>query len=526
MSHRDELMSVLVSQGYLSNDIISQAIAEHLKVPYVDLRAHDPKKELLLEVPEDIARKFRVIVFEKDKKDVSVATDDPANPETEKALSKVFPGLKMKLFFAGTITIDEMLTRYNQSLQERFTEICKKTEHVAPALLDAIFSDAVAAYASDIHFEPYLGKVLVRFRVDGVLRDMAFLEKAYYDNVLNRIKVSSNIRLDMHAKTQDGSMQFVKDSIKIDLRTSIIPTIEGEKVVMRVLSSYVKGLGLEDIGFSKENQKLIYDAANKPFGMIIVTGPTGSGKSTTLYSLLKILNKEDVNITTIEDPVEYKMKGLNQIQVNSFANLTFAQGLRSIVRQDPDIILVGEIRDEETAEIAVNAALTGHLLFSTFHANDAATTIPRLLNMRIQPYLLASTLELVVAQRLVRTICPKCKYSVDTDTKTICGEHPGFEHFFPEKELTLFAGKGCPACGNSGYKGRSAIFEFIHITPAMQDLITTSPSTQEIWELARKEGARTLFEDGIDKVKNGVTTLDELLRVAEAPKDILQKKSK
>ena len=210
--------------------------------------------------------------------------------------------------------------------------------------------------------------------------------------------------------------------------------------------------------------------------------------------------------------------------MNSFANLTFAQGLRSIVRQDPDIILVGEIRDEETAEIAVNAALTGHLLFSTFHANDAATTIPRLLNMKIQPYLLASTLELVVAQRLVRKICHKCKYSVDADIKAICKEHPGFEVFFPEKQLTLFAGKGCPECGNSGYKGRSAIFEFIHNTSAMQDLITTRPSTQEIWELARKEGARSLFEDGIDKVKNGVTTLEELLRVAEAPKDLMKKK--
>ena len=320
-------------------------------------------------------------------------------------------------------------------------------------------------------------------------------------------------------------MQFVKGTVKIDLRTSIIPTIEGEKVVMRVLSSYVKGLGLEDIGFSKENQRMMIEAANKPFGMIIVTGPTGSGKSTTLYSLLKILNEEDVNITTIEDPVEYKMKGLNQIQVNSFANLTFAKGLRSIVRQDPDIILVGEIRDEETAEIAVNAALTGHLLFSTFHTNDAATTVPRLLNMKIQPYLLASTLELIIAQRLVRKICSKCKYSVDMASADICHEHPGFEQFFPEQRLTLFAGKGCHSCGGSGYKGQCAIFEFIQNTPALQDLITTSPSTQEIWDLARKEGTKTLFEDGIDKVKNGVTTLDELLRVAEPPKNLIKKES-
>lgn len=274
ISHRDELLSVLITGGYISSDIIGQAIAEYLKVPYVDLRAHDPSKELMITLPEETARKFRSIVFEKTESSVSIASDDPTNAELLPALKQVFQNLQIDLHYAATNSIDEMMNRYNKSLQERFEEIYAKGEHIAPELLDAIFGDAIALYVSDIHFEPYANKVLIRFRIDGVLRDMAVLTRASYDNILNRIKVLSGIRLDLHAQTQDGSMQFKKDSLKIDLRTSIIPTVEGEKIVMRVLSSYVKGLGLADIGFSKENQKLMTEAANKPFGMIIVTGPT------------------------------------------------------------------------------------------------------------------------------------------------------------------------------------------------------------------------------------------------------------
>ena len=254
--------------------------------------------------------------------------------------------------------------------------------------------------------------------------------------------------------------------------------------------------------------------------MILTTGPTGSGKTTTLYALLKIVNSPDVNITTIEDPVEYKVLGVNQIQVNRETNLTFAKGLRSIVRQDPDIILVGEIRDKETAEIAVNAALTGHLLYSTFHANDAATAIPRLLDMGIQPFLLASTLEIIVAQRLVRKICDHCRHSVTKSGKDFnTPQLRALNKYFGSKTTTFYEGKKCGACGDTGYKGRTAIFEFILITPEMQNLILHAPSAQEIWKLARKEGSKTLFEDGIEKVKTGVTTVEELLRVAEPPKN-------
>jgi type II secretory ATPase GspE/PulE/Tfp pilus assembly ATPase PilB-like protein len=312
------------------------------------------------------------------------------------------------------------------------------------------------------------------------------------------------------------------------MRTSIIPIVEGEKVVLRVLGSYVQGLTFNDLGLTEKNQNLLREAADKPFGMILVVGPTGSGKTTTLYSLLKMLNTPDTNITTIEDPVEYKVQGLNQIQVNMITGLTFARGLRAIVRQDPDIILVGEIRDLETAEISVNAALTGHMLLSTFHANDAATAVPRLLDMGIEPFLLSSTMNLIIAQRLVRKICDHCKYSViktpaDFDTPQLKGVA---KYFNGGKNITLYEGKKCEACGFTGYKGRTSIYELIKITPNLQELLVKRPSAQEIWILARKEGARSVFEDGVDKVKSGLTTVEELIRIAPPPDILIQETDK
>jgi type II secretory ATPase GspE/PulE/Tfp pilus assembly ATPase PilB-like protein len=303
------------------------------------------------------------------------------------------------------------------------------------------------------------------------------------------------------------------------MRISILPTLNGEKVVIRLLSQYVRSFSFNDLGLSQHDQELLMKAINKPFGMILVTGPTGSGKTTSLYALLKLLNSPDVNITTIEDPVEYKMPGINQIQVNSQTNLTFAKGLRSIVRQDPDIILVGEIRDQETAETAVNAALTGHLLLSTFHANDAATAVPRLLDMDIEPFLLSSTLEVLIAQRLVRKICDQCRFSTSLSKEEVKKTIPAdVQKYFTGKHIVLYQGKGCASCGNTGFRGRTAIYEFIEVTPEIQELILQNPSTAQIWKIARKQGSVTLFEDGIEKVKNGITTLEELLRMAEPPK--------
>ncbi|MBT4448047.1 MAG: type II/IV secretion system protein, partial [Candidatus Komeilibacteria bacterium] len=273
-----------------------------------------------------------------------------------------------------------------------------------------------------------------------------------------------------------------------------------------------------NLGLSIKHQEILEEEARKPFGMILVTGPTGSGKTTTLYALLKLLNKPEVNITTIEDPVEYKIPGINQIQINNQTNLSFAKGLRSIVRQDPDIILVGEIRDEETAEISVNAALTGHLLLSTFHSNDAATAIPRLLDMEVEPFLLASTLELVIAQRLARRICEHCRVSINKEDKVIKKLIKNIDPKLADKISTLYKGKGCNICSDTGYSGRTALYEIIKVSAEMQDLILQNPSKQQLWDLAQKQGSVSLFEDGLEKVKSGVTTLEELMRVSPPSK--------
>jgi len=517
-THHVSFIEYLLQENFITKDLLGQAIAESFKVSYADLNSAPPTPEQVKKIPEDIAKKYRAVIFSEEKYKIVIATDTPDDKNLLPELTKLFAGKSLSVAYSLTEDIDASFVNYQKSLETRFSKIIESKGRVAPELLEEIFEDALVFHASDIHFEPQRKEVLVRFRVDGVLHEAGRIPKEYYENILNRIKVQSGMRIDEHFSAQDGSLQYTKDTTVVDLRTSIVPTVEGEKVVLRVLSAYVQGFSLGDLGLSSEHQQLIEQAAEKPFGMILVAGPTGSGKTTTLYALLKIVNSPDVNITTIEDPVEYKVIGVNQIQVNPQTNLTFAKGLRSIVRQDPDIILVGEIRDEETAEIAVNAALTGHLLYSTFHANDAATAIPRLLDMGIEPFLLASTLEVIVAQRLVRKICDHCKHSVTKSLKDF--ETPQLKatlSYFEDKSTTLYEGKKCEACGHTGYKGRTAIFEFIHITPEMQNLILHSPSTQEIWQLARKEGSKTLFEDGLEKVKAGITTLEELLRVAEPP---------
>lgn len=517
-SHHASFIEYLFQENLITKDLLGQAIAESFKVPYADLNSTVPAPEQVQKIPEEIAKKYRAVIFFEEKDKVVVTTDAPQDKNLLPELEKLLIGKKVSIAYSLSEDIDAAFVHYQKSLETRFSKIIESKGRVAPELLEEIFDDAIVFHASDIHFEPFLKDVLVRFRVDGVLHEAGRIPKEFYENILNRIKVQSGMRIDEHFSAQDGSLRYVKDNTTVDMRTSIVPTVEGEKVVLRVLSAYVQGFSLGGLGFSSAHQEFLEQAAKKPFGMILVVGPTGSGKTTTLYALLKIVNSPDVNITTIEDPVEYKVIGVNQIQVNPQTNLTFAKGLRSIVRQDPDIILVGEIRDNETAEIAINAALTGHLLYSTYHANDAATAIPRLLDMGIEPFLLTSTLEVIVAQRLVRKICDHCRYGVtkkSSDFNTI--QFKSAVSYFSDKSITLYQGKGCDMCGHTGYKGRTAIFEFIRITPEMQDLILRSPSTKEIWKLARKEGSKTLFEDGIEKVKAGVTTLEELFRVAEPP---------
>ncbi len=518
-ANRVTALNYLESEGIINKNIIGQALAESYDVDYADLDSNSPDSKQIAKIPENLAKKLRVVLYREDKEEVIVTTDNPAQESLESELQKIFPNKKVIFVFSLPEHLDAVLSSYQKNLEKKFLKIISDGRQIAPLILETTFEDAITLHVSDIHFEPGAQEVLVRFRIDGVLHDVAKMPKEQYENVLNRIKVQSGIRLDEHYSAQDGAMQYKRrqDNTVIDLRVSIVPVVEGEKVVLRILSSYIEGLVLSELGFLPNHRLILEEAIKKPFGMIMVAGPTGSGKTTTLYALLKILNQSDVNITTIEDPVEYKMRGVNQIQVNSATNLTFAQGLRSIVRQDPDIILVGEIRDEETAEIAVNAALTGHLLLSTFHSNDAATVIPRLLDMKIEPFLLASTFELIVAQRLVRKICVHCKESESISGKSIFEKNKNLQGFFEDKEYTLYKGKGCIACDHTGYLDRTALFEIIQMTPELKELILKNPSSQSVWDLARNQGTKSIFEDGVEKVKNGVTTLEELLRVALPP---------
>ena len=524
-THRESnLVDYFLNSGLVTREILGHVIAESFGVPYADLGSIRPPREQVLKIPETTAKKHRVILFSEDDRGFVVATDDPSQPDLMLKLKQILPvGMgksrkEITIVYAFPEDINQTLIHYKQPLKTLFTKIIETHERVAPEIIEEILEDAIVHRASDVHFEPQEKEVLVRFRIDGVLQEAGRIPKEYYENILNKIKVQSRLRIDEHYSAQDGAMRYIRKSGSkqaIDMRISIAPTLDGEKIAIRLLSQYVRSFTLDDLGLSPEDQKIVTESAKRPFGMILVTGPTGSGKTTTLYALLKILNRPDVNITTIEDPVEYKILGVNQIQVNPQTNLTFAEGLRSIVRQDPDVVLVGEIRDNETAEISVNAALTGHLLLSTFHANDSATAVPRLIDMEVEPFLLASTLELIVAQRLIRKICENCRQSKSMKLRDIDKILPNAKLYFSDKrEVTFYEGKGCNVCGNTGYRDRTAVYEFIRVTREIQDLILTSPSADQIWKIAKAQGSHSLFEDGLRKVKDGTTTLEELLRVA------------
>ena len=496
----------------INNNILGQIIAEWFKLPYFNLSSKPATTEQVLKIPEEIAKKYRVVFIKEDDKDVVITTDDPKGLIAHAQTLKQFFGKKnIQLNYSLAEDIDSAFKNYKRSLKARFIEIINSGRGIAPEIIEEIFNDALQYLSSDIHFEPQENEVVVRFRIDGVLQEVGRFAKKYYENILNRIKVQAYLRTDEHFSAQDGAIRYVKNDVTINMRVSILPTLDGEKIAIRLLSENIRSFSLDDIGLSSDHQAIIMEASKKPFGMIVITGPTGSGKTTTAYSILKVLNNSGVNITTIEDPVEYKIPGINQIQVNPLTNLTFAKGLQSIVRQDPNIILVGEVRDEETAQIAIGSALTGHLLLSTFHSNDAATAIPRFIDLGVSPFLLASTLELIVAQRLVQKICVNCRINDEVKERDI---KKFFTDEYLEKKMTLYKGAGCKSCNNTGYRGRTAIFEFIHITPEMHDLILKNPSAKQIWDLAKSQGARSLFQDGLEKVKAGITTLEELLRVA------------
>ena len=382
-------------------------------------------------------------------------------------------------------------------------------------LVDNLIEFSYWARASDIHIKPEEDRVLVRLRIDGSLHDSFVFPKSIHSEVITRIKVLAGMRTDEHQAAQDGRFKTDLKTVhqKFDVRVSVVPTYYGEDAVMRLLVEQVEIRGIDDMPMSQADLKRLHHAIEKPYGMILATGPTGSGKTTTLYTILRNLSQPDVSIITIEDPVEYSLSGINQIQVNARTGLTFADGLRSILRQDPDIIMVGEIRDKETAGIAVNAALTGHLLLTTIHTNDAATTLPRLLDMGIEPFLIASTVNIAIGQRLIRTICQKCK----AKRKVSEVEFKSLVEFIPKAVLgtsrEFFQGTGCDKCGNSGYSGRTGIYEILEVEDEIREAIMKRVNATEIKKIAQRKGMTTMIEDGFRKAKEGITTIEEILRV-------------
>lgn len=512
--YRGSLIDYLFYKEIISKDMLGQAIADYFNIPYSDLNSKIPPKEQVLLIPEDVAKKFRAVLFSENKNKIIIATDNPDNPDLKNTMQSLFPNKKIIISFSISEDIDDIFINYTKGLKIDFSEIMSGKNISAPDVIDKILERAISLKVSDIHFEPEEDRVNLRFRIDGVLQEVGEIPKEYYENIVSRLKIQAKLRIDEHFSAQDGAIRYLSASYKeqIDLRISIIPLLEGEKIVIRILSSYVRDLTLNNIGLSENLQKEILKSIKKPFGMILVTGPTGSGKTTTLYSLIKIINTKKINITTIEDPVEYKIKGVNQIQVNDQTNLTFAKSLRSIMRQDPNIIFVGEIRDFETAEIATNAALTGHLLLSTFHANDASSVIPRLIDMGIEPFLVGSTIELIISQRLVRRTCDFCKVSYSLSLDDLEKMDPIVRKYFKEKD-NLYKGKGCESCSFTGFKGRVGVFEFLSSSPELQDLISKNSSAKDILKFIKKKKISSMFDDGIEKVKSGITTIDELLRV-------------
>lgn len=517
----------LVDLDLIVDENLGKIIADSLKVPFIDLKREKIPEELLKIIPQKTAQAQKVIVFDQGNEILKIAMADPENLKIQEEIKKA-TDKKIEIYYATPLGINEALRAYKKGLSEEFQEIIQahikevsqtKTKPQEPSIIKLVNTLLEYAYenrASDIHIQPQKTEVPIRFRIDGILHHVATLPKNLLDLVVSRIKVLSKLRTDEHLAAQDGKFRIRLGREEFDVRVSVVPVTEGEKVVMRLLSEKSRHFELEDLGLSETDLKKVQIAAQKPYGMILACGPTGCGKTTTLYTLLKILNKPDVNIATIEDPVEYDIEGVNQIQVNPKTNLTFAKGLRAIVRQDPDMIMVGEIRDDETADIAVNSSMTGHLVLSTMHANNAATCLPRLNDMGTQNYLIASSINIIIAQRLVRKICLKCRQTYVAQKKDFTYKltNPLIKLLFAKKkELLLYRGVGCRSCAQTGYLSRVGIFEVLEINDDIRKLIMARANAAQIQQQAQKQGMSLMIEDGINKVKNGMTTIEEIIRV-------------
>lgn len=520
----EELERLLLREGHLTTEQLGQIRAKLFGVKFVDLHQEPLVPDVLKVLPRLVAEAQKAIVF-RTEGTVRVAILDAKPRPFLRLLRKRF-GQNMELYTAVEPGILGALAMYETNVEDRFASLISEAQkqwkgtgedRSIVELVETLLRYAVRCGASDIHIEPQEQETVVRLRIDGLLQRILTFPTPIHERVLLRIKVLANLATDEHAIPQDGKILYQSpDNIRVDIRVSIVPTIYGGKVVMRLLVSEDQALPLESIGLMEHDRKILSEEAKRTWGMILVTGPTGSGKTTTLYALMRRLNQEHVNISTIEDPIEYRLPGANQIQVNEKVNLTFSTGLRSLVRQDPNIILVGEIRDRETAGIAVNAAMTGHLVLSTLHTNDAPTAMPRLIDMSIEPFLIASTVNVIVAQRLVRKICVRCREGHDVEKKTLESRIPAADLdklFGKHTTLRLYQGKGCNLCQGSGFRGRIAIFEVLLMDEELRALVVARSSADILREAARKKGVPTMVDDGLEKVRRGLTTVEEVIRV-------------
>ena len=524
---KESLEKAIIEKGLVSDEELGQLIADEIGFPFVNLKKIKIDKEILNIVPEIVAKKQEIIVFDRTSEGLKVAMADPENLEIREFIERK-TGEKVIPFSATQASIQGSLKYYRKEIKEEFEEIIGRTieefkkvkleEQSLPAikLIDAILNYGYENRASDVHIEPYEKKTVLRYRIDGVLHDVLVFPKEIHDFLIARIKILARLRTDVHDASQDGHFTFSTPAEKVDMRVSVVPIEEGEKVVIRILAEKARRFSLKELGFNEKDLKILEENMRKPWGMILSAGPTGCGKTTTLYGMLKILNTREVNIMTIEDPIEYDIEGINQIQVNPKTNLTFAKGLKAIMRQDPNVIMVGEVRDPETAKLATNAAMTGHLVLSTFHSNDAPTVFTRLLDMGIEPFVISSTINIAISQRLVRKICSKCIESYEMPVSKLSVLLPpdllSRLSKTEKKTIRLFRGTGCSVCQYTGYLGRIGIFEILEMSEPIKELVMEKTNASKIREKAIKLGMTTMIEDGLNKIENGITTIDEVLR--------------
>lgn len=534
------LEEILISDGLVDETALYKNIGDDLDVPFISLKGKEIDKNTLNLIPSLVAGTHQVVAFEKKDGDLLLAMTDPTDMQTIEFLHRK-TGLNPIIYITTPSDLKDALHRYHAELKDEFSSLSSQKTATDGDLKKAaqelsiikmttsILEHAVYEGASDIHIEPEEKDVIIRYRIDGILKTVMSLPKNVQNGLTARIKILSNLKLDEHMIPQDGRFKIQVQDESLAFRVSILPVYDGEKIVMRLLHEGAKPLTLDQLGFLESARTIVENAIKKPHGMILVTGPTGSGKTTTLYSVLGILNQPGVNISTVEDPIEYRVAGVNQSQINAKVGFTFASGLRALLRQDPNIIMVGEIRDQETAEISINAAMTGHLVLSTLHTNDAPTTLPRLVDMGVPPFLVAYTANIIIAQRLVRRICNYCKkeYTLEDaaldelahafDIKKLSELFKKNIKNFQTKTNTLsfFKGEGCNRCGQTGYKGRQGIYEVMEIDEGLVKKINERATSDEIKKYAREHGMLTMLEDGLVKAKLGITSIAEILRVTK-----------